>query len=191
LPGLTREQLIEVVKKHRPSSLTSLKKSLNEENIKIREEELLQLIKQLQSDGTIKLSIRTAASIKEYLTDIWSTWWFYLAIIVSISELALVVLNATTGASLFLRIIFGLAMLGIIPGFLTVLVIFPGGQINTLEKIALSIFLSVLISITVGVVLGLGTFFQASNNIILLAIYVIVADIAAGYRSYNFLRRAS
>jgi hypothetical protein len=48
-----------------------------------------------------------------------------------------------------------------------------------------------LISITVGVVLGLGTFFQASNNIILLAIYVIVADIAAGYRSYNFLRRAS
>jgi uncharacterized membrane protein len=191
LPGLTREQLIEVVKKHRPSSLTSLKKSLNEENIKIREEELLQLIKQLQSDGTIKLSIRTAASIKEYLTDIWSTWWFYLAIIVSISELALVVLNATTGASLFLRIIFGLAMLGIIPGFLTVLVIFPGGQINTLEKIALSIFLSVLISITVGVVLGLGQFFQPSNNIIILTIYVIVADIAAGYRSYNFLRKPS
>jgi uncharacterized membrane protein len=191
LPGLTREQLIEVVKKHRPSSLASLKKSLNAENIKIREEELLQLIKQLQSDGTVTLSIRAAASIKEYLTDIWSTWWFYLAIIVSISELALVVLNATTGASLFLRIIFGLAMLGIIPGFLTVLIVFPGGQINTLEKIALSIFLSVLISITVGVVLGLGQFFQPSNNIIILTIYVIVADIAAGYRSYNFLRKPS
>jgi uncharacterized membrane protein len=164
---------------------------LNAENIKIREEELLQLIKQLQSDGTVTLSIRAAASIKEYLTDIWSTWWFYLAIIVSISELALVVLNATTGASLFLRIIFGLAMLGIIPGFLTVLIVFPGGQINTLEKIALSIFLSVLISITVGVVLGLGQFFQPSNNIIILTIYVIVADIAAGYRSYNFLRKPS
>jgi uncharacterized membrane protein len=191
LPGLTREQLIDVVRKHHPSSLASLKRSLNEENIKIGEEELLRLIRQLQSEGVINLPISAPASFKEYLIDIWSTWWFYLAIIVAISELALALSNAATGATLFLRIVLGLGMLGIIPGFLTVLIVFPGGQINTLEKIALSIFLSVLISITVGVVLGLGPFFQPSNNIIILTIYVIVADIAAGYRSYNFLRKTS
>jgi uncharacterized membrane protein len=191
LPGLTREQLIDVVRKHHPSSLASLKRSLNEENIKIGEEEFLRLIRQLQSEGAINLPISAPASFKEYLIDIWSTWWFYLAIIVAISELALALSNAATGATLFLRIVLGLGMLGIIPGFLTVLIVFPGGQINTLEKIALSIFLSVLISITVGVVLGLGPFFQPSNNIIILTIYVIVADIAAGYRSYNFLRKTS
>ena len=91
---------------------------------------------------------------------------------------------------MFLRILFGLGMLGIIPGFLTVLIVFPGRQVNALEKIALSIFLSVLISITIGILLGLGPFFQASNNIILLTVYVVLADVAASYRSYHFLRNS-
>ncbi len=191
MPELTRDELVDIVRKHHPSTLASLKESLSEEGINISDEELLPLIRELQSDGTIILSLKVAASFREYLIDIWSTWWFYLAIVVAVSELALVVSNAMVGATLFLRILFGLGMLGIIPGFLTVLIVFPGGQINTLEKIALSIFLSVLISITVGVVLGLGPFFQPSNNIIILTAYVILADFAAGYRSYDFLRKTS
>jgi uncharacterized membrane protein len=189
LPELTRDELVDIVRRHHPSTLAAVKESLSEEGINISDEELLPLIRKLQYDGTINLSLKVAASFKEYLFDIWSTWWFYLAIIVAMSELTIVISNATVGAILFLRIVFGLGMLGIIPGFLTVLIVFPGGQINTLEKIALSIFLSVLISITVGVALGLGPFFQPSNNIIILTAYVILADFAAGYRSYDFLRK--
>jgi len=189
LPGLTREELFGVVRKHRPSTLASLKKYLNKASIKFSDEELLSLIRQLQSDGTIKLSMKNAASFQEYLIDIWNTWWLYLVIIVSVSELSLVISNVQTGAALFLRNVFGLGVLGLIPGFLTVLIIFPGGQVNTLEKIALSIFLSVLISITAGVLLGLGPFFQPSYNIIVLTVYIILADLAAGYRSYDFLRK--
>jgi hypothetical protein len=190
LPELTREELIEVVKRHRPANLAALKKYLNEENISIDDEKLLPLIEQLQSEGTIKLSVKVTGSFKEYLADIWNAWWFYLAIIVALSELFFVISNAQAGAALFLRILFGLGILGIIPGFLTVLIVFPGGQVNALEKIALSIFLSVLISITVGVLLGLGPFFQASNNTVILTVYVVLADIAASYRSYDFLRRS-
>jgi hypothetical protein len=190
LPELTREELIEVVKQHHPANLAALKKSLNDENISIDDEKLLPLIEQLLSEGAIKLSVKVAGSFKEYLADIWNAWWFYLAIIVASSELFFVVSNAQTGAALFLRILFGLGILGIIPGFLTVLIVFPGDQVNALEKIALSIFLSVLISITVGILLGLGPFFQASNNIIILTVYVVLADVAASYRSYDFLRRS-
>jgi len=191
LPELTRDELVDFVRKHHASTLASLKESLNEDGINISDEELLPLVRKLQFEGAIKLSVKAATSFKEYLIDIWNTWWFYLAIVVAVSELTLVVSNAMIGALLFLRIVFGLAMLGIIPGFLTVLTVFPGGQINTLEKIGLSIFLSVLISITVGVVLGLGPFFQPSNNIVILTAYVILADFAAGYRSYDFLRKTS
>jgi len=187
---LTREELIEVIKRHRPSSLASLQKSLKGENINVSDEKLLRLVKQLQSDGTIELSTKDAASFREYLIDIWNAWWFYFVIIVALSELFLVISNAQAGAALFLRILFGLGILGIIPGFLTVMIVFPGGQVNALEKIALSIFLSVLIAITVGVLLGLGPFFQASNNIIILTVYVVLADVAASYRSYDFLRSA-
>jgi len=190
LPELTREELIEVIKRHRSYSLASLQKSLKGENINVSDEKLLWLVKQLQSDGTIELSTKDAASFRGYLIDIWNAWWFYLVIIIALSELFLVISNAQAGAALFLRILFGLGILGIIPGSLTVMIVFPGGQVNALEKIALSIFLSVLISITVGVLLGLGPFFQASNNIIILTVYVVLADVAASYRSYNFLRSA-
>ena len=190
MPELTREELIEVIKRHRSYSLASLQKSLKGENINVSDEKLLWLVKQLQSDGTIELSTKDAASFRGYLIDIWNAWWFYLVIIVALSELFLVISNAQAGAALFLRILFGLGILGIIPGSLTVMIVFPGGQVNALEKIALSIFLSVLISITVGVLLGLGPFFQASNNIIILTVYVVLADVAASYRSYDFLRSA-
>ena len=190
MPELTREELIEVIKRHRSYSLASLQKSLKGENINVSDEKLLWLVKQLQSDGTIELSTKDAASFREYLIDIWNAWWFYFVIIVALSELFLVISNAQAGAALFLRILFGLGILGIIPGFLTVMIVFPGGQVNALEKIALSIFLSVLIAITVGVLLGLGPFFQASNNIIILTVYVVLADVAASYRSYDFLRSA-
>ena len=190
MPELTREELVEVVRKHRPSTLASLKRYLNEESVKFSDEALLSLIRQLESDGTINLSMRNATSFRKYLLDIWNTWWFYLVIIVALSELSLVMSNVQVGAVLFLRNVFGLGVLGIIPGFLTVLIVFPGGQINNLEKTALSIFLSVLISITIGVLLGLGPFFQPSNNIIVLTVYIILADLAAGYRSYDFLRKA-
>ena len=190
MPELTREELIEVVKHHRPTSLASLKKSLDEENINIDDRKLLALIEQLKSEGRIKLSVKVPDSFKEYLADIWNTWWFYLAIIVALSELFFVIFDAQAGAAMFLRILFGLGMLGIIPGFLTVLIVFPGGQVNALEKIALSIFLSVLISITIGILLGLGPYFQASNNIIILTVYVVLADVVASYRSYDFLKRS-
>ena len=190
MPELTREELIEIVKKHRPSNLASLRKVLSEEDISVKDERLLSLVEQLQSEGTIKLSNKHPGSFKEHLLDIWNAWWFYLTIIVAFSEFFLVISNAQDGVALFLRILFGLGILGIIPGLLTVLIIFPGDQINGLEKIALGIFLSVLISVTVGVVLGLGPFFQASNNIIVLTTYVVLADVVASYRSYGFLRRS-
>src|SRR5207244_5197995 len=102
-----------------------------------------------------------------YLIDIWSVWWFYLVIIVALSEFFFVIYDVQTGPLLFFRIVFGLGVLGIILGYLTVLAVFPGGGVNTLAKIALSIFLSFMFLITVGVVLGIGPLFQASNNIIL------------------------
>jgi uncharacterized membrane protein len=190
LPELTREELIGIVKQHRPSNLASLKKFLNEANMNVSDEKLLPLIKQLQSEGTLKFSVQHTGSFNEYLADIWNAWWFYLVIVVTLSELFLVISNSQAGVPLVLRILFGLGVLGIIPGFLTVMIIFPGGQVQTLEKIALSIFLSVLISITVGVLLGLGPFFQASNNIIVLTVYVVLADVAASYRTYDFLKRS-
>lgn len=188
MPELTREELVNIFGKYRPHDLTSLKKYLNVEGFHPDEGSLLSLVDQLVSDGTIKLSLKAANSFREYLLDIWSTWWFYASAIVALFEVFLVVSNAQAGLSVFIRIALGLGLLGIIPGFLTSLVLFPVGQLVTLERVALSIFLSVMIAIAVGVLLGLGPYFQASYNVIVLALYVVLLDIAASYRAYQFPR---
>ncbi len=190
MPEPTRKALIEVIRQHRPSKITSLKKSLAQANIRVNEEKLLTMIEQFKAGESIKLSLKPRGSFKNYLANVWNAWWFYIVIIVAVSEVFFVISDVRTGPFLFLRIVFGLGVLGLIPGYLTVLVLFPGGGVNTLEKIALGIFLSVLISITVGVALGVGPFFQALNDIILLTVYVIVVDVIASYRSYNFLKRS-
>lgn len=143
------------------------------------------MVNQLPPNERRRLPTRSAGSFKEYMRDISAMWWFYSSIAIAIVELVLVISNTQVGLALFFRVIFGLGILGIIPGFLTTLALFPKGPLNLLERVALSIFLSVLISITVGVVLGLGPYFQPSNNIIVLATYVVLADIIASYRAYR------
>jgi len=191
LPELTKEAIAAIIAKRHPPTLAILKKCLEDEGIKVSDEKLLTLIGQMQSDGEIKLHpAAKAGSFEEYLTSYRDTWWIYLTMVVAVSESLLVFSQSLTGPLLLLRIVFGLGMLGFIPGYLTVLTILPGRQMSILEQLALSIFLSVLISITIGVLLGLGPFFQPSINIFLLSVYVISADFAAGYRSYDFLRKA-
>src|SRR5438876_11023618 len=146
------------------------------------------MIEQLQSEGTIRLSFKPLGSFKEYLADLWSSWWFYVVIIVAVSELFFVISDVQNGPFLLLRTVFGLGVLGIIPGFLTVLAVFPGGGVNTLEKIALCVFRGVLISITVGVVLGIGLLFRATNRFLLLSAYVVLLDVLRGYRHYRCVK---
>src|SRR5207244_10293352 len=138
---------------------------LDEENINIDDKKLLALIEQLKSEGRIKLSVKVPDSFKEYLADIWNTWWFYLAIIVALSELFFVISDAQAGIAMFLRILFGLGMLGIIQGFLTVLIIFSGRHVNVLEYLSLSILLSVILFIIILLMLYMSISILSINNI--------------------------
>ncbi len=155
--------------------------------IEVSDQELLLLIKQMQSRAEIRLYLPArASSFEEYLTSYWETWWVYLAVIVAVSESFLVFLESQTEPLLFLRVVFGVGLLGLVPGYLTVRILFPGRQINVLEQLLLSVFLSVLVSITVGVVLGLGPFFLPSYNTLLISLYVLAAAPIAAYRTYRF-----
>jgi hypothetical protein len=186
LPALTKEAILAVVRRRHPSTLASLKKCLEDEMIDVSDEDLLPLIKQMQSNGEIKLYVPgKTSSFEEYLTSYPDTWWAYLAIVVAVSESFLVFLGAQTGAVLFLRIFFGLGLLCFVPGYLTVRILFPSGQINILEQLLLSVFLSVLVSISIGVVLGVGLFFLPSYNALLLSLYVLTVTPVAAYRSYR------
>jgi hypothetical protein len=187
LPALTKDAILAVVGKRHPSTIADLKKCLEDEMIEVSDQELLSLITQMQSRREIRLYLPArASSFDEYLTSYWDTWWVYLAVIVAVSESFLVFLESQTGPLFFLRMVFGVGLLGFVPGYLTVRIIFPGGQLNVLEQLLLSVFLSVLVSITIGVVLGLGPFFLPSYNTLLISLYVFAAAPTAAYRTYRF-----
>src|SRR5260370_36329376 len=114
---------MEVIREHSQSNFVSLKKSLTQEDIRVNAAKLRAMIEQLQLEG-VKLSFKTRMTFKEYLADISSSWWFYLVLIITLSEFFFVTSDVQTGIFLFLRIVFGLAVLGIIPGLLTLLVVF-------------------------------------------------------------------
>jgi len=186
LPALTKEAIVAVIQKRHPPTLADLKQCLEDEMIESSDEELLLLIKQMRSRGEIKLYLPArAGSFEEYLSSYSDTWWIYLAVVIAVSESFLVFLESQSGPLLFLRMVFGVGLLGFVPGYLTVRIIFPGAQINLLEQLLLSVFFSVLVSITIGVVLGLGPFFLPSYNALLLSLYVLATAPVAGYRSYR------
>src|SRR5205807_6335304 len=156
---------------HRPSSIASPKEILGSGRYQSKRGEASSHRRSIEVRRDIKLSFKHHGSFKEYLIDVWSVWWFYLVIIVALSEFFFVIYDVQTGPLLFFRIVFGLGVLGIIPGFLTVMSVFSGGEVNTLEKIALGIFLCVLILITIGVVLCIGPLFHYFNSVLLSIVY--------------------
>ena len=180
---------MEFLQKYHPSSMEELKSKLAGEGIRSSDEDLLEVIQELQQDGEIRL-LRPVSlnSFPGFLVDISSSWWIYTIVLISLAEIFLVRLNAQ---DLFLggaRLLFGLGLLGFLPGYASVQILFPRNQLALLEQILLSIFLSVVVSIALGVALGAGYFFSPVSGVLLSGEYAILVSLLAGYRRYSVLR---
>ncbi len=189
LTNIRRELVIEFLQKYHPSSVAELRSKLASEGIRSRDDDLLNIIRELQRDGEIHLSIPVSLdSFPRFLSDTRSSWWIYATVLISLVEIFLVRYNVQDPLLGSLRLLFGLELLGFLPGYSTVQSLFPKDQLSLLERILLSIFLSVVVSIGLGVILGAGYFFNPTSGVLLSSMYAIVASILAGYRRYSALR---
>jgi hypothetical protein len=190
LANIRRELVLAFLQKYRPTSIPELKDRLAKEGIRASDEDLLNVIREIQQDGAIRLLTPVSAdSFARYLGDTSNSWWVYGTILVSFAEIFLVGYNAQDPFFGGFRLLFGLGLLGFLPGYATVQILFPGGQLSMLEQILLSVFLSVIVSIGLGVALGAGYFFNPVSGVLLSSMYAIVASVLAGYRCYSALRR--
>jgi len=189
LTNIRRELVIEFLQKYHPSSVAELRSKLASEGIRSRDDDLLNIIRELQRDGEIHLSIPVSLdSFPRFLSDTRSSWWIYATVLISLVEIFLVRYNVQDPLLGSLRLLFGLELLGFLPGYSTVQSLFPKDQLSLLERILLSIFLSVVVSIGLGVILGAGYLFNPTSGVLLSSMYAIVASILAGYRRYSALR---
>ncbi len=189
LTNIRRELVIETLQKHHPSSIAELKNSLAKEGIRSSDEDLLDIIRDLQQEGGVRLLIPVSLdSFPRFLADTSNSWWIYAAVLVSLSETFLVSFGVRDPFLGSVRLLFGLGLLGFFPGYATVQILFPKDRLSFLEQILLSIFLSVIVSIALGVFLGVRYLFNPTSGVLLSSAYTIVASILAGYRRYSSLR---
>jgi len=189
LTNIRRELVIDFLQKYHPSSVTELKSRLANEGIRASDDDLLNIIRELQRDGEIHLSIPVSLdSFPGFLSDTRNSWWIYATVLISLVEIFLVRFSVQDPFLGSLRLLFGLGLLGFLPGYATVQILFPKDQLSLLEQILLSIFLSVVVSIGLGVILGAGYFFNPASGVLLSSVYAIVVSILAGYRRYSALR---
>jgi hypothetical protein len=189
LTNIRRELVIEFLQKYHPSSVTELRSRLANEGIRANDDDLLNIIRELQRDGDIRLSIPASLdSFLGFLSDTGNSWWIYATVLISLAEIFLVRYNVQDPFLGSLRLLFGLGLLGFLPGYATVQILFPRDQLSLLEQILLSVFLSVMVSIGLGVILGAGYFFNPTSGVVLSSMYAIVVSILAGYRRYSAMR---
>jgi hypothetical protein len=189
LTNIRRELVIDFLQKYHPSSVTELKSRLANEGIRASDDDLLNIIRELQRDGEIHLSIPVSLdSFPGFLSDARNSWWIYATVLISLVEIFLVRYSVQDPLLGSLRLLFGLGLLGFLPGYATVQILFQKDQLSLLEQILLSIFLSVVVSIGLGVILGAGYFFNPTSGVLLSGMYAIVVSILAGYRRYSALR---
>ncbi len=191
MPALTKEQLLAIIREQRPSSIATLRSHLKRADLKWSDEELVDLVDQLSSEGSIGFQASVSSSFPEFLTDPFHSWWVYLVLLMSGAELLLVDYGPSNQISVLFRQVLGLALLGFLPGYSTFRVVFPQSELTILERIVLSIFLSILVSIISGTILGSVLLFKAATTVIVLTAFTFVMTLVASYRSFALSKEKS
>ncbi len=196
MTNIRKELVLAYIRRYKPSTIKELESGLSQEGIRSTEEDLLQIVSDLQRSGLINFEMARYDSLSRFLKAPGflkapaEAWWIYATIPVSALEVVLVVFQIQTMPLTFLRILFGLGLLGFLPGYSTLRFMFPADKFSQLERILLSIFLSVVVSISLGVILGAGYFFTGASSATVLMSYTVALTMLAAYRRYSLLRNS-
>ncbi|TMI61152.1 DUF1616 domain-containing protein [Candidatus Bathyarchaeota archaeon] len=185
MPRLTRKILLEAIDKYHLESIGSIREHLRQRQITFTNDELVELVRELSSDGTIVLRELKSESFSGYLGENNQVWWLYGVVIVALIESFLVVYGSQDQLVTTLRAILGLVLLGYLPGYSATRAIFPRVQFPFLERLILSIFLSVMVSIGIGTLLGAVFLFQSAANVLLLSSTTVSLALIGSYRSFR------
>lgn len=160
-------------------------------NLEISDEDLIRLMGELSADGVVAIEVPDrSSSFSGYVSDLRQSWWMYLLLGMALAETLLVEYNARDGLLALSRLILGLLLLGLIPGYSALKLIFPAEVFSFLERTVLSVFLSILISILTGTLLGAMSSLGSTSTVLVLTVSAFVLTIAAGYRIFSAQTRS-
>jgi len=150
------ETIIQVIKERNPQTVEQLT-TLVKEKIKITEKEILDHIIKLQNAGKIRLERQippTPMKLAAYLRTEYSIW-YWVAITTAIVTAAVVfTVPEDAYPIVYLRYILGSIFILWLPGYTFIKALFPEKELDSIERIALSIGMSLALVPIVGLLLN-------------------------------------
>lgn len=189
MANIRKELVLAYIRKYHPTNIEELRERLEKEGIGSTDEALFEAVGQLKAEGVALTLLPKEYSAAKYLADAGNSWWLYMTFVITAMEAVLVLDQVQTGILSSVRLLFGVALLGYLPGLATTWIVFPGEQLKGFERALMSIFLSVAISIALGVALGAVYRFSGTTSVLLSTLYIVVATLLGGYREYSWLKR--
>jgi hypothetical protein len=191
------EQTMRHLEKIGSMSVQSLYETLRVRNPWLAEEQVTDLVWRLAEDGLVNLedTAPAASSLPEYLRFWERNIWLYLSLVVSFTAIFAIYAIPSESPFVALRWALSLLLVLFIPGYLTLEALFPGGgQLDTIERLALSVALSLTLVMFVGLLLNYSPGgIRLSSILISLTILtagVAVVALAREYRTSTNRRQA-
>lgn len=143
------ELIVKTVKTKRPANVEELVKTVQKQS-RAPKETIAAHIAQLRDAGKIVLEepMPQPKELLRFLVSRWSRWFWIVTFLVFLTAMLVMVVTETAPLSLMVfRWVFGALLVLYIPGYCLVEALYPSkGELDDIERIALSIGLSLAIS---------------------------------------------
>lgn len=177
------KKLVKLVQEKKPTNVKELINLTKLEAPSIPEKQIKECILQLESQGKITLkkqSRQTSPKLSTYLQTTEVTWYWITIILSIITTLTVFTIQENSSPLIYIRNVLGAIFVIFLPGYSFIKALFPKKELDNIERIALSIGMSLALVPITGLVLnytplGIRT---TTITISLLTLTIIFATIA-------------
>lgn len=180
------EQITDIIKQQKNKETGDILKLLKKQ---FGEDEILEAIKKLENKGVIELTpmIHNKINFFHYLTIALYNIWLYTTFLVVIGNWGIIYLIPQKYLFYLIRWILGAIFILILPGYVTVEALFPNrGSLTLIERLALSVGLSVVLSPMIGLGLNYTPWGIKLNSIMVVqSFFIMCIAILAAWRKFR------
>lgn len=174
--------IVKFVKEKRPGDVQQLVEAVRKE-FSISEDELLENILRLQNEGKITLTESSKPipqTFTRYLLSKQACWYWATIVVAAITTTLVFAISEDNYSIVYVRYLFGAMFVLWVPGYSFMKALFPTREIDSIERIALSIGISVALVPIVGILLSYTSFGMRTTpiTISLLALAITFATVA-------------
>jgi len=188
-----KEFLIQRIVAQYPRTIRELFEIVKEKRPAISEQEFIQAVKELRETGVLglELPIPEVRSYRSYLKLFDENVWFYLVLMTACATLLSIYMLPSIYPLVIIRWILGSIFVLFLPGYVTVQALFPEGkELDSIERVALTIGLSLALTPLIGLVLNYTPWGIRLNPIVTaLTLFTIGLAMIGTVRRYGLLSK--